>query len=289
VFAVLSGISASDWQPIHDFCEDKRLPCLFPVTDFPGKSENDWYTFYFNKGYAQEGEAAATYLYRQNLLSVVQVVQDSRAGRALAEGFSRKWHEFDLPEPETIILPSDKLRLPDAIDSILKTKSPEVLLLWTGIDPILLLSSKANAIGTLFVSSRFLGSSTLRIPDAIRDKTLLTYPFRLTPYVGPKSGGHDAKIPVLATYKDFGNERISSRVLWSVQQVVLNGMGLLYENYYRDYLIDVISMMMDTVVKDYERISFGPGQRFVSKGCYVIQLGPGEEPQLIPRSEWVVQ
>ncbi|MFH1029011.1 MAG: amino acid ABC transporter substrate-binding protein, partial [Pseudomonadota bacterium] len=35
VFAVLGGISNSDWRPIHEFCESQRLPCLFPITDFP--------------------------------------------------------------------------------------------------------------------------------------------------------------------------------------------------------------------------------------------------------------
>jgi hypothetical protein len=48
-----------------------------------------------------------------------------------------------------------------------------------------------------------------------------------------------------------------------------------------------MSMQMDQVVADYERLSFGPGQRFSSKGCYLIQLGPGLEPELLPRSEWV--
>ena len=64
VFAVLGGISNSDWQPVHDFCEAERLPCLFPITDFPVISETGWYTYYFDKGYAQEGEAVARYLNR---------------------------------------------------------------------------------------------------------------------------------------------------------------------------------------------------------------------------------
>jgi len=39
----------------------------------------------------------------------------------------------------------------------------------------------------------------------------------------------------------------------------------------------------------YERVSFGPGQRHVSKGCYIVQLGKGEKPLLVRRSEWVIQ
>ncbi|MBV5349820.1 amino acid ABC transporter substrate-binding protein, partial [bacterium] len=47
VFAVLGGISNRNWQPVHDFCEAVRLPCLFPVTDLPAVSSTGWYTFYY--------------------------------------------------------------------------------------------------------------------------------------------------------------------------------------------------------------------------------------------------
>jgi hypothetical protein len=59
--------------------------------------------------------------------------------------------------------------------------------------------------------------------------------------------------------------------------------------YYRDFLFDVIGMMEDLYPPLYERLSFGPGQRYASKGCFIVQLGKGEKPQLEKRSEWVVQ
>jgi hypothetical protein len=73
-----------------------------------------------------------------------------------------------------------------------------------------------------------------------------------------------------------------------LQQATLQGLNLIYDNLYRDHLLDVMSLQMDLIVQDYERFSFGPGQRYASKGCYIIQLGPGEDPPLLPRSEWVI-
>ena len=73
-----------------------------------------------------------------------------------------------------------------------------------------------------------------------------------------------------------------------LQQATLQGLNLIYDNLYRYHLLDVMSLQMDLIVQDYERFSFGPGQRYASKGCYIIQLGPGEEPPLLPRSEWVI-
>jgi hypothetical protein len=59
-------------------------------------------------------------------------------------------------------------------------------------------------------------------------------------------------------------------------------------NYYRDYLFDVVGMMADSGSLDFERISFGPDQRYLSKGCYIVQLSPGPKPELIKRSDWVI-
>ena len=49
VFAVLSGRSDRDWTPVHRFCEAERLPCLFPVTAWPGEGAG-FYTAYFSGG-----------------------------------------------------------------------------------------------------------------------------------------------------------------------------------------------------------------------------------------------
>jgi hypothetical protein len=95
-------------------------------------------------------------------------------------------------------------------------------------------------------------------------------------------------VPILASAKDFGDRRITSRSTAMLQQATLQGLNRIYDNLYRDHLLDIMSMQMDLIVRDYERFSFGPGQRYVSKGCYIIQLGPGAEPALLPRSEWVM-
>ncbi|HCE68301.1 MAG TPA: amino acid ABC transporter substrate-binding protein [Geobacter sp.] len=295
VFAVLGGISNSDWRPIHEFCEAQRLPCLFPITDFPVVSETDWYTYYFNKGYTQEGEAVARYLNRLETIStetpVLQIIQDSQVGKALAAGFRKVWKECEQQEVTTLTLSSQQLLDQAALDKLLTKHKPEVLILWTDAEllpnlPALVAKLPAN--GIVFVSSGYLGKKTATIPENVRDRVYITYPYRLTPYVGSKVGGFDAKVPILASSKDFGNRRITSRSIAMLQQTTLQGLNLIYDNLYRDHLLDIMSMQMDVTVRDYERFSFGPGQRYVSKGCYIIQLGPGLDPPLLQRSNWVM-
>ena len=74
-----------------------------------------------------------------------------------------------------------------------------------------------------------------------------------------------------------------------ITQEVL-GMALMEmrQEYYRDFLLDTIGMFQDLYLPLYERISFGPGQRYASKGCYIVQLSKGEKPQLEKRSEWLI-
>lgn len=293
VFAVLSGITNREWQPVHDFCEANRLPCLFPVTDFPVVSDAGWYTFYFNRGYVQEGGAVARYLHREGIspdTRILQVVQNSPAGNALAQGFRSAWRETGRPDLTSVSLTAEQIADQAFMEQLIKKHSPAVLLLWADPGALQMLPqllSIPGGPGRVFVSSVYLGKESLAIPEGIRDRIYFTYPYRLTPYVGPKAGGYDSKIPVVARSAGIGSRRIGSRIRSMLQQVVLQGVNLIYDNLYRDHLLDVLSMQMDVTVEDYERFSFGPGQRFVSKGCYIIQLGRGKEPALLPRSEWV--
>jgi hypothetical protein len=59
---------------------------------------------------------------------------------------------------------------------------------------------------------------------------------------------------------------------------------------YRDYFLDLFDIQEDQSysVVSYPRLSFGPGQRYASKGCYIVTLTKGEQPKIVKQSEWVV-
>lgn len=293
VFAVLGGYSNQDWRPIHEFCEARRLPCLFPVTNLPVVSDHDWYTFYFNKGYYQEGDAAANFLYRHAPKArVLQLVQDSAAGRALAAGFAAGRAVLGEEPPASLTLSGPQLQDPQALTALLAQRRPDVVLLWAdaGLLPALSrLAADGAAPPRILVSSVLLGKALLEIPEALRQQVFITWPFRLKPYVGDEEGtGFLAIHPIEITWKSFGTPRIASRLATVLDSCIVGGLKDMENDLYRDNLLDQLSMQMDRVVFDYERISFGPGQRYVSKGCYVIRLGPGPEPKILPESDWVI-
>ncbi len=292
VFALLGGITNGEWRPVHEFSEDHRIPCIFPITDFPVISETDWYTLYFSKGLYQEGEAAARFLQRKGELppdrTVVQVFHDTLEGRALAAGFQETWESLGMRPPVNKLLPSNEAATRELLQQLAEQDKPGALLLWTGPEVFPALEAIAvdpNRPGIVCLSASLLKQNLENMPDKARDFTYITYPYRLPqderPFAAPaKAWLASRKVPL-------GDRRISTR-MFTLESLLTQWFMHLRRNFYRDNFLDVISMFPDQLYPDYERLSFGPGQRYASKGCYIVQLGKGPNPELIRKSDWVI-
>jgi len=294
VFALLGGITSGDWKPVHDFCESNRIPCLFPQTDFPVVSNANSYTFYLSKGFYQEGEAAARFINRSGDDSteyppVVQIVRNSREGRALSAGFEEEWRALGQRPPSTLRLQPGESISPEALAKLLAKDQPVTLLVWDGPEALPLLTSIANMKGkpeTLFISSSYLGKKIAALPEQIRDITCITHPYRL-----PRDEQQLEEFYLGTTIKGRINEDETNRILkrsYPLSRVLIDALAEMKENFYRDHFLDVISNHRDLDVPLYERLSFGPGQRYASKGCYIVQLSKGSKPELIRKSDWVI-
>ncbi len=317
VFALLGGISATDWRPVHDFCERNRIPGLLPITDLPVVSDSDWYTLYFNKGVYQEGDAVARFLAGSMEPvaddKVLQVIEDSPLARAAANGYSVAWKELGRGATETLLLQPGELISEKLLKKIAEQKKAEIVILWTSGNTISALEAFTHSghdFNKLFVSSTMLKKDLWSLSEKARDFIYISYPYRLDEgndlyTINSKSWLKKRNLPL-------SDKRIATR-LFSLSNVLLEpflvvkrdfnpeglGDGLVtmenqYEmlmhvkrNYYRDYLMDLIGMFSDRQSIDYERLNFGPGQRYISKGCYIVQLAPGTVSGLIKRSDWL--
>lgn len=318
VFALLGGLTTGDWRPMHEFSEQHKIPCLLPITDLPVVSDTDWYTLYFNKGAYQEGEASARYL-AQRLEPdgkgvILQIVEDSPRARAVANGFLAAWRDAGRPLPITVSLAADEKVSAEAISRLIDRNQPAAVLLWTGIGTLPALGGLAEQTvdaKPVFVSTSLLQQEIKAIPEKARKFTYISYPYRLSEV--PELSMNSAHTVFRKDNVPVSSNRISTR-LFSLYNVLLEpfavvkrnfnpgGVGrgqvtieeqsesLMHvrRNYYRDYLFDVIGMLSDKNSLDYERLSFGPGQRYASKGCYIVQLSPGPKPELLKMSDWVI-
>ena len=291
VFALVGGITTGDWRVVHDFSEANRVPCLFPHTDLPVINDADWYTLYLSKGLYQEGVAAANYVSARittgNASEVVQVVRDSPQGRALAQGFEAARHESGSRQSVTIFLKDNETVAENSAVRQLVAKRPAAIVIWDGAAALNGLSAmfgKSYRPELLMLSASYLVKGLQTVPDNLRDITHITYPYRL---------------PVdEATYDRSNRSQEMSKLLTpelrqtakksiALVSVLNQALFTMKDDVFRDYFLDSIAMIKDLDVPLYERISFGPGQRYASKGCYIVSLSNDNPPVLIRKSDWV--
>jgi hypothetical protein len=289
VFALLGGIANGPWQPIHQFCEEHHLPSIFPMTDFPVISQTDWYSLYLSRGYYQEGEGAALFLNGRDELKdkpIVQIVRDTREGQTLSRGFLETWRDLGQKPPMTIVLKAGETLTEQELQRKLAQERPAAIILWDGsgsLKTLEMLAAGKNRPSTVLVSSNFLGKSLSSLEENPWDFVYLTYPYKIAKSSQDKTASSTGVKNLNVETSAATTIRISQQSY--ILTVILN-MALLNMkgNYYRDNLLDTIGQVMDQDAPLYERLSFGSGQRYASKGCYIVQF---TKSGLVKKSGWL--
>lgn len=294
VFALLGGIAAGDWAPIHEFSEHHNIPTILPITSRPVVSEENWNTIYYSRGLYQEGEAVARYLRRYSVAApdaeIIQLYREGGGGDTVARGFDQTWSDLGGAPPKNIVLQGSGQSLRQAWDEVMQADRNRVVLFWgAGEDMELLdtMDASTPARSAVFVSSSLIESEVSLIPEGVRDRVYITYPYTLP---GEKEE-HMAALRTWLRIKGIPatNLEIQSKMYflgWMLPRI-LSGMK---SEFYRDYLLEMTEMMADQshAIAIYPRLSFGPGQRYAAKGCYIVQLAPGQGAELVKKSEWVI-
>lgn len=286
VFALLSGMVSGSWQPIHDFCEVNRIPCLLPNTDLPGnRSGHDYYTVYYSEGLRLEARVALTALretessprllqiYRPETegQSAAELLQDSDTAKGLSVGNL----EFD-PEQE---FPVEMLRRLQ-----LAADRGEPVFLWLDEADLRSFARLISAIpaGLRFlISSSLLGGNTEQVPESLKDASHIIHPFvipeeqdrRFLLFEGWLRGNKIA----------LTSPRIQGQTYFAC--FLLNsGFTHIKRYFYRDYLLDLLDHgdRMGQYSGNYPRLSFGPEQRFLAKGAYLINLKTMKAKWVVP-------
>lgn len=295
VFAMLGGIASGSWAPIHHFCEEREIPCIFPITDQPVISDADWYTLYFSKGYYQEGEAAARYIRATSGIGentrIVQIYRDSSKGAALVQGFKEALSEFDIISNTVLMLDAEQPLQDKQLQELFEEQQPTVVLLWLEEDDMVAATgwlAKQSRLPDMVVASwQLLEGNTPAMADHLRDKVYFTYPRDLP-------GNNTRSISILKRWLKIRNVPITNLDIQS-QMYFLGWMlpgaiSHMRSEFFRDYFIESFDMMQDQdyAIAVYPRLTFGPGQRYASKGCYIVQPAKGEQPGLIKKGKWII-
>ncbi|MFA6901568.1 MAG: ABC transporter substrate-binding protein [Gallionellaceae bacterium] len=293
VFAVLSGIGAGSWRPVHEFCERSEIPCLFPNVDYPELAQSGYETLYFSRGVALEAEVLAQHLGESGQAGrIVQVFRDNDAGRVPAQTLRAALQRRGIHDVADRPLPGGE-PVPGAFCAQLASETvAEVLILWLSDDDLGTLFSQCSAqpsgVGNLYLS----GSLTeqpgkLLLPDSWQQRVRLVYPFELAERRAQRLSRMkhwlaSKNIPQL-------DERVQSGAYFAVT-IAGDALALMGNNFSRDYFIERVEQMTENSLASsvYPHLSLAAGQRFASRGGYVARFTEDGEHMLVPASAWIV-
>lgn len=286
VFAMLSGTVKGPWQPIHDFCQQYQVPAILPNTDLPApQAEQDFYTLYFSGGLSLEaGAMLADFVEGGGTGRVVQVFRDGEIGAFAAD--SLKQAAGDYPE---ISLETHRLLPGESWEPMLVSAGTVgALVVWGGED---VLHELADVKGNLaevpiYLSATMLGQELGSIPVSWQSCARVASPFNLPEDQEMRARRTTAWIKGRKISLD--SPRIQTQT-WYASKVFHSGIKHIKRHFYRDYLLDALdhSSRLGPYASNYPRLSFGPKQRFLAKGAYLIDVGATLE-EGTSSAEWLV-
>jgi hypothetical protein len=289
VFAVISGLGGKDWKPVHQFCQQESIPCLFPNVDLPIIAEGDFYDVYFSRGVLLEAQLIARQLRETAgtaaLRRVVQVYRGDDIGAAAAKVMQ---DEIVSPGLTVIERPLTQHAGGGELTAALeKVGAKDALILWLRPDDLRDLPAGPPATPAVFVSGLMGGLEDSPIPESWRGAVHISYPFELPARRSvllnyPLGWFRIQRIPVVAEQTQIDT--------FIACNIVSESLSDMLDNFVRDYLIENIEVMLSTRIINgyYTRLGLAPGQRFASKGGYIVRFAAADGKKLIPEGDWIV-
>lgn len=280
VFAVVSGLVEGVWAPIHNFCEQTRVPCIFPQTAVPPDQETDdsFYSLYFSNGLMLEAATLAHYLksgparaVRGGILQVLRCGGSSEGAArqlagALEPGSAVRTRCLEPSAPLTAV----------AWRALL-AGGADVLVPWlesvdlAGLETLAVSPDGLTGVEQVYLSSSLLGDNLEDLPGPLRTKAFLLHPF-----VAPDDFDRHARRS-LVWLKSRGVETRDRRVsvnAFFAATIVADALAKPRTLASREYFIERVEHMVgrSPVPSAYPAPSLGPQRRFASLGCYVLKI-----------------
>ncbi len=295
VFAVISGLGARNWAPVHRFCQAAKLPCLLPNVELPVVAEDDFYPVYFSRGVLLEADLMASWLTdpsasntdRPPARRLVQVYRQADIGEAAARALGAQLSASGIEIEDRVL--SRKASDSAELSAVLQDLGREdALVLWLRPSDLAALPPQLPTLATsTLVSGILAGLENAPLPPSWRTDVRMTYPLDLPELRKvrmnfPLGWFKIKQIPLVA-------ERVQTDtyVACGILAETLNDM---LDSFVRDYLVERVEVMLSHRMVNgyYPRLSLAPGQRFASKGGYMVRFADGGGTALVADTDWTV-
>lgn len=289
VFAVISGIGGKTWAPVHRFCQHEAVPCLFPNVELPINAEQDFYSLYFSKGVLLEAQLIAQQLKVRSRTSVVrrlvQIVRAGDVGEPAAQALMNVLSDETVKViTRTLGTKAAKRELSAAFKDI---DSNDVVVLWLRPADVAALAEVPPKAGMVFMSGEMGGLESAPLPATWRATTRIAYPFDL-----PEQRRVRLDYPLgwfTLRHIPIVDERIQADTYLAVG-LLAETLSHMVDTFERDYLIERMEGMLEhrIITGYYPRLALASGQRFASKGGYLVQFKNPSGSKLTAVSDWLV-
>ena len=288
--AVVSGLGGSNWKPVHEFCEHQKLPCLFPNVEVPVVANQDFYSLYFSEGVLLEAALIDKRLAEPSDGHPVKMVRqiyragDSGAPAAQALAMALKSRGIDV-HSHVLAADAEGAGVAEAVRSV--SSADAALVLWLRPADIASLGEAPATTSAVFMSGLMGGLDRAPLPSSWRSRTRLAYPFDLP---------ERSRVRVNLALEWFAIRHIPV-VAEQVQLDTYLSCGLLAETighmadaFMRDYLVEREEDMLEhrIMTGDYPRLTLAEGQRFASKGGFLVKFAGTDGNHLTADGDWVV-
>ena len=292
VFAVIGGLGDGNWQPVHAFCEEAELPCVFPDVDYPVVEGAGYYSLYFSRGIALEADVLAKQLAetRSGTNRIVQVFRDDETGRLPAQALRAALQRRGMEDLADYPVSGKGAVSAGFWAALLRDARPAVLVVW--LDPEEVRSLGATGVPpaglqTLYLSASLLAMQHPGLSDGWLDRVRMVYlfdrPANRAQHLARMNAWLRARQIPLADARTQANAYFAATIAG-------DAVSHIGENFSRDYFIERIEQMAETSLSPsiYPRLSLGPGQRFASRGGYIVRLPRGTAGAPVPVSDWLI-
>ena len=289
VFAVVSGLGGRTWAPVHAFCERAAVPCLFPNVDAPpANADRDFYSIYFSRGVLLEAELLARRLAGvagRPTTHVLQVYRAGDSGEVAATALAAALHATGATVTRHVV---PREAPPVAVaDALRGTPGVDVVVLWLRPADLAALPATPPAHAMVFVSGEMAALERAPLPPAWRAGAEMAYPYDLPDRrrvrVDFAMGWFRARnIPLVAE-----QTQVDTYLALGLLSETLKGLA---DTFVRDYLIEHFedTLAHRIMTGYYPRLGVAIGERYASKGGYLVHFANAQGTAIVPDGDWIV-
>src|SRR6185369_17050266 len=240
VFALVGGLGAGQWAPVHEFCERSALPCLFPHVEAPVAGATGFYPLYLSRGVLLEADIIGQDLARGGAAKrVIQVLRaDDEGARAGADALRRSLAERSIEEQELRI----EAAAPLDARTFDRAQAGDTVVLWLRADDLKRLDGVHRVPSQVYASATLAETDAVPLPPAWKARTLIAFPFELPQDRAARMA------PLHAWLQAHGIPLTAERIqadAYVACSALAAGMNQAADHLHRDYLVERLEAIME--------------------------------------------